>query len=86
MSDEFERLKQEDAYLKADGFDGALIGFVWPLDTGAKVAVYDRNKCLEILQESDGMTEEEAIEYFEFNVTNAYLGEQTPMYLDRRGA
>jgi len=29
----------------------------------------------------DGMTEEEAIEYFEFNVTGAWVGEGTPAFV-----
>jgi hypothetical protein len=82
---QFDLLKQKGAYLKADSFDDALIGFVWPLDTGVKVAVYDRNKCIEILQEGDGMSEEDAIEFFEFNVSGAYVGPQTPMFVDRCG-
>ena len=85
MSDELKQLKKNGEYLQADGFEDALIGFVWPLDTGVKVAVYDRNKCIEILQERDGMSEIDAIEFFEFNVSGAYVGEQTPMFVDRCG-
>jgi len=29
----------------------------------------------------DGMSYEEAIEYFDFNVTGAYVGEHTPMFI-----
>lgn len=83
MKDQFGWLKKEGAYLQADGFEDALIGFAWPLDTGVKVAVYDRNKCVEILQERDGMSEIDAIEFFDFNVSGAYVGEHTPMFVDR---
>jgi hypothetical protein len=31
--------------------------------------------------ERDGMTEEEAIEFFEFNVVGAYVGGGTPVYV-----
>lgn len=80
---ELETLKHTGEYLQADGFEDALIGFVWPKDTGLKVAVYDRNKCIEVLQERDGMDEVTAIEFFEFNVSGAYVGPQTPFFVDR---
>jgi hypothetical protein len=43
------------------------------------VAVYDYAKCIDILAES--MDYEEALEYFEYNVIGAYVGEQTPIFL-----
>lgn len=73
----------DEPYLQADGFEDALIGFVWPSETNLKTAVYDRNKCIEILQTRDGMDEIDAIEYFEFNVAGAYVGPQTPFFFDR---
>ena len=65
--------------LLADGFEGALLGmghrFTHP------VAVYDRAKSLDILRTRDGMTHEEAEEYFCFNVEGAYVGDHTPVFL-----
>jgi hypothetical protein len=29
----------------------------------------------------DGMTHEEAIEFFDFNIAGAYVGEYTPIYM-----
>jgi hypothetical protein len=43
--------------------------------------IYDEDKCIQILMERDGMTDEEAIEFFEFNVVGAYVGEYTPVYV-----
>ena len=40
----------------------------------------DRDKCIEILQ-GQGMDEEEAIEFFEFNTAGAYMGESTPIFV-----
>mgnify|MGYP001460319539 FL=1 len=70
----------EDNILLADGFDAALIG------TGERcgqptLAVYDREKCIEILQ-GQGMSYDEAQEYFDFNVVGAWVGEQTPIFVD----
>jgi hypothetical protein len=33
---------------------------------------------------ADGMTEEEAVEHFEFNVIGAWVGDTTPCFLDTR--
>ncbi len=66
----------EDA-LFADGFDDAIIGY----DSDLAV-VYDYNKCLNILQDRDGMTENEADEYMEFNVIGAYVGIYTPVFVN----
>ena len=70
----------EEELLFADGFDAALIG------TGSRcgqptLAVYDSQKCIEILQ-SQGMSNEEALEYFDFNVMGAWVGNQTPIFVD----
>ena len=68
----------EDA-LVADGFDLALIGFVEGCNR-APVALYDRNKCIDILINRDGMSYEEAVEFFDFNVVGAYVGDNTPLF------
>ena len=70
----------EEKILLADGFNEALIG------TGERagslpVAVYDREKCIDILRKQD-MSREEAEEYFDYNVIGAFVGEQTPIFVD----
>ena len=35
----------------------------------------------DILKEKNNMTEEEAIEYLEFNTIGAWVGEKTPMFV-----
>ena len=71
---------EDEGALLADGFEEALIGLGHRFTYA--VAVYDRQKCLDILMARDGMTYEEAEEYFSFNVEGAYVGEQTPVFLD----
>ena len=75
-----------DGALLADGFEDALIGlgfrFHFP------VAIYDLEKCLEVLIHRDGMTCDEAQEYFDVNVAGAYVGDSTPIFIHtfkRRG-
>lgn len=42
-------------------------------------ALYDTDKCIAVLMRQ-GMSVEDAIEYFDFNVIGAYVGEGTPMF------
>lgn len=64
--------------LLADGFEDAFLGFT--SDDPPK-AVYDVAKMLETMVNRDGMTFDEAKEYFEYNIGCAYVGEQTPVYI-----
>ena len=66
--------------LLADGFEDAVIGIV---DGACRnpVVCYDYDKCAQILMERDGMSETEAYEFIDFNVTGAYVGEMTPLFL-----
>lgn len=65
--------------LFADGYEDALIGYVMRFGM-EPVALYDRNKCIEILMKRDGMTFEEADEFFEFNTIGAWMGDSTPAF------
>lgn len=79
-------MSTEDSYLTADGFDAAIIGIATPWQANQQpVAIYDAEKCIEILMANMDCDYEEAAEYFEFNVTGAYVGEQTPIYVYPRG-
>jgi hypothetical protein len=62
--------------LLADGFDDAIIG----LCSKSMRVIYDYDLMIEVL-EDEGMTEIEAIEHLEFNVLNAWVGDQTPIYM-----
>ncbi len=66
----------DETFLKADGFDDAIIG----LDEKSGRLIYSTTKCLEILVKDEEMTIEEAIEHFYYNVSGAYMGEQTPIF------
>ena len=65
--------------LKADGFDDAILG-LGRRCSQPDLLVYDVDKCVAILMK-DGMTDEEAMEYFEFNVVGSWVGEGTPIFL-----
>ena len=68
------------AYLKADGFDGAIIG----VDANVERIVYDKYKMIEILI-SQGWDHDDALEHLEYNVWCSYVGENTPIYVDVMG-
>tara|TARA_R110000772_G_scaffold242529_1_gene355143 strand:+ start:1693 stop:1995 length:303 start_codon:yes stop_codon:yes gene_type:complete len=66
--------------LLMDGYDDCVIGLVERF--GAEpVVCYSKNKILKKLA-SQGMTKEEANEWFYFNQLGSYLGEMTPCFLD----
>jgi hypothetical protein len=66
----------ESEFLKADGFDDAVIGS----DYNSNRLIYSVKLCMEILITNDGMDESEALEYLEFNTLTAYVGENTPIW------
>lgn len=67
----------DELFLKADGFDDAVIGF--EVNTGK--LVYSVDKCIKILVD-DGMEEEDAFEYFYYNILGADIGDLTPIFID----
>lgn len=66
--------------LKADGFDDAITGV-----TTNGLVVYDYYKCVDIIIKEQNCKYIDAIEYMEFNVVNAYLGEGTPIFINTNG-
>ena len=79
----FEDIKAElkeidEEILLADGFEDALIGYVQIFSN--TIALYDHEKCISILMKRDKIGRDEAVEYFDFNVTGAYVGDKTPAF------
>jgi hypothetical protein len=75
MLEEIIDLYPEIDFLKADGFDEAIIG----VDEKDFRIIYSVKKCIDVLIEN-GMEESDAIEYFDFNISGAYVGEKTPIW------
>lgn len=69
---------QEEECLTADGFDDALVGCTYGANV---VAVYDINKMIEVLI-CEGMDYDDAVEFLDYNVVSAYMGEKTPLYIN----
>jgi len=71
---------EDNECLLATGYDAALIG----ITEGANpVAVYDVDKCIEILVKEDKLSLEDAMDHFYYNTVGAYVGEKTPLYIRR---
>ena len=67
----------------ADGFEKAFVGSTISAFSREQVALYDYDLCIKVLVEDQQMTEEEAIEYFDYNVIGSWVGEDTPIFIHR---
>ena len=72
--DEILERYQDESFLKADGFDEAIIG----VDEKEMRLIYSVSKCIEILCRD--MSEEDALEHFDYNVSGRYMGDKTPIW------
>ena len=77
-----EIVEINDKALLADGFDEAIDGMCIQFGQ-LPIVAYDYNKCIDILIKRDGMSESEAIEYFDFNVVGSYMGPNSPVFIRR---
>lgn len=75
-----ENYPEEDLII-IDGFDEAFVGVGYQFHKA--VTCYDKDTIIEMLIR-DGMTFEDALEYFEFNIVRgtAYLGEHAPIIIE----
>ena len=90
-----DKLSGDELVIFLDGFDKAIIGLAERINLGPVVA-YDTDKIIAILMlemtvepdEIDGdMTREDikylkAVEYFDFNIKGAWMGENTPIFIE----
>lgn len=74
MLDKIVEWFPEEDILKADGFDEAIIG----IETNEMRLIYSVSKCIQILCRD--MNEEDAVEFFDFNVRGSYVGDKTPIW------
>jgi hypothetical protein len=72
----------EEKFMKADGFDDCVIGvshrFGEPL-----ILAYDEEKVIKKLMKRDKMTRETALEFYYFNIIGAWVGKQTPIFIEK---
>tara|TARA_R110001599_G_scaffold73691_2_gene203734 strand:+ start:89 stop:337 length:249 start_codon:yes stop_codon:yes gene_type:complete len=72
--DRIVQLIGDEMFLKADGFDEAVIG----LDENGVRLIYSYKIVIDILMRD--MNRDDADEYFRFNMQSAYVGEKTPIW------
>jgi hypothetical protein len=77
-----ELLGEDSEALLVDDFDDAIIGVAERINLGPVVA-YDVDKVIQILMEREGMTDEDALEYFYYNIQGAWMGEGTPIFITK---
>ena len=77
-----ELMEQYEGAILFTGFEEALVGFGYQHSN--PVAIYDRQRCIEILMEDllpEETAEEDAWDHFNFNVIGSYVGESTPIFI-----
>ena len=78
-----ERIKEEYPdveFLTADGYEDCIIGVCTRFGQEPIIA-YDSEKVIKSLMR-DGINQDDAIEFFEYNIIGAWMGDNTPCFLD----
>ena len=73
--------EEAETIMFADGFDDAIVG-IGNSFGGSLCAIYDTDLIVKQCMK-DGMEYDEALEYFDFNIAGAYVGEQTPIFIHK---
>ena len=69
----------DEKILLADGLESA---FMWiGRQFHYPIAIYSYKKVIKILMRDHRMDREQAIEYFDYNIAGAFVGDQTPVFL-----
>lgn len=63
-------------------YDSAIMGVIERFGIPGPIICYDREKVLQV-NVDDGMNEEEALEFYDFNTLGAWMGEGTPVFLEK---
>ena len=66
--------------LTLEGYEDAFIGFT-EKNLKTFIAIYDRNKCIDIVMRKQNLDHEKAIEWFEKYVDEELMGNDTPLIL-----
>ena len=69
-----------DDLMFADGYDDAIIGVCVGFDSGR--VVYSVSKMIDSCMKEAGMSYEDSVEWLEYNTFVAYVGENTPIYIE----
>lgn len=75
-----EALEHDPDLILWDGLDEAIVATAERCGMGI-VLVYDYEKMMKVFMDRDGMTQEDAMEWIDFNIVGAYVGQKTPITL-----
>jgi hypothetical protein len=67
----------DESFLIANGLNDAIVG----VELLTMRVVYNAEEVVQILQRDRDMTEEDAVEFYEFNIAGAWMGEKTPIFM-----
>tara|TARA_R100001440_G_scaffold534_1_gene1555 strand:+ start:10557 stop:10808 length:252 start_codon:yes stop_codon:yes gene_type:complete len=67
----------------ADGYEDAFVGTTISAFSRKQVALYDYDKCIMILMHDNNWSEEEAVEWFDYNTIGAWDGDDTPIFINQ---
>ena len=73
--------EREPELITYDGLDEAIIGLGQQFTSTTAIA-YDLEKVIGILVDS-GMTHDDAVEHFHFNILGGWVGVHTPIFVER---
>jgi hypothetical protein len=71
--------EREESVVFADGLEEAFIGIGYQFND--PIAIYSKSKAIQCFIDQ-GVDEEQALEYFDYNVAGANVGEATPIFLE----
>jgi len=64
------------------GFDEALLGVARKAEDVNWVAIYNADLIIDSIIEDNEISEQEAMEFYKFNISGSYVGPMTPMFID----
>jgi len=73
--------EQAEGAIILDGLNDAIMGIAEEFGNGYRI-VYSKSKIFQILMNRDGMTEEESIEFYEYNILGLYASPQNPIFFE----
>jgi hypothetical protein len=71
--------ERDESVMFADSLEEAFIGIGYQFND--PIAIYSKSKAIQCFI-GEGMDEEQAYEYFDYNVAGAYVGGATPIFLE----
>jgi hypothetical protein len=77
----FEERTEEGEMIVYPDLKDAIVGIVSRFGQ-EDIICYDYDKCIEIFMEQ-GMTHEEALEWFDYNTIGSWVGDTTPCFLEK---